>query len=83
MRWTADLRQRRIGFQVHFVDGKNEVVAFGTKVERVISGDFKIIIKNLLVIGEKGKACGKRRDQERQESCSESHDYCGKTVKVR
>ena len=82
MRWTADLRRRRIWFQVHLVDGENEVVTVGTKVERVITGHFKIIVKNLLVIGEKGKGCGKRRKQEGQESSSESHGYRGKTVRV-
>ena len=81
MRWTADLRRRRIWFQVHFVDGEDEVVAVGTEVERVITGHFEILIKDLLVIGEKGKACGKRRNQERQESNAESHGYRGQTVK--
>ena len=81
MRWTADLRRRRIWFQVHFVDGEDEVVAVGTEVERVITGHFEILIKDLLVIGEKGKAGGKRRNQERQESNAESHGYRGQTVK--
>ena len=82
MRWIVDLRRRGIWFQVHFVNSENEVVAVGTKVERVITGHFEILVKNLLVVGEKGKACGKRRDQERPESCGESHVYRGKTLKV-
>ena len=54
MRWLANLPQRRVWFQVHVVDGENEVVALGAEIERIFTRYFELIIKNVLV-SKKGK----------------------------